>query len=162
MTKLTEEMVIARSKQSDLASIKKLNCWWVFSFMIFNLNLNFQLRFILIHRYSFIHSFILKSIFAVFFSALHSLMIVWWRKASKGKLLLPSGCILQGCNLYRLTRLRYSKPNLLVKLKLLLQILCVFFILVIISKVYGDLLKHCKWVKFLRKLDEYLASAFLY
>ncbi|KAL5291072.1 C21orf2 family protein [Megaselia abdita] len=27
MTKLTEEMVIARSKQSDLASIKKLNCW---------------------------------------------------------------------------------------------------------------------------------------
>ncbi|XP_037931711.1 cilia- and flagella-associated protein 410 isoform X4 [Teleopsis dalmanni] len=27
MTRLTEEMVIARSKQSDLASIKKLNCW---------------------------------------------------------------------------------------------------------------------------------------
>lgn len=27
MTKLTEEMVIARSRQSDLASIKKLNCW---------------------------------------------------------------------------------------------------------------------------------------
>ncbi|XP_036338162.1 adenylate cyclase, terminal-differentiation specific-like isoform X1 [Rhagoletis pomonella] len=27
MTRLTEEMVIARSKQSDLGSIKKLNCW---------------------------------------------------------------------------------------------------------------------------------------
>ncbi|XP_075162490.1 uncharacterized protein LOC142235119 isoform X8 [Haematobia irritans] len=27
MTRLTEEMVIARSKQSDLSSIKKLNCW---------------------------------------------------------------------------------------------------------------------------------------
>lgn len=27
MTRLTEEMVIARSRQSDLASIKKLNCW---------------------------------------------------------------------------------------------------------------------------------------
>ncbi|XP_037044144.1 TPR-containing protein DDB_G0280363 isoform X2 [Bradysia coprophila] len=27
MTKLTEEMVIARSRQSDLSSIKKLNCW---------------------------------------------------------------------------------------------------------------------------------------
>lgn len=27
MARLTEEMVIARSKQSDLASIKKLNCW---------------------------------------------------------------------------------------------------------------------------------------
>ncbi|KAL7049511.1 hypothetical protein ACKWTF_003733 [Chironomus riparius] len=27
MTKLTEEMIIARSKQSDLSQIKKLNCW---------------------------------------------------------------------------------------------------------------------------------------
>lgn len=27
MTRLTEEMVIARSRQSDLGSIKKLNCW---------------------------------------------------------------------------------------------------------------------------------------
>ncbi|XP_045531414.1 cilia- and flagella-associated protein 410 isoform X4 [Pieris brassicae] len=27
MARLTEEMVIARSKQSDLSSIKKLNCW---------------------------------------------------------------------------------------------------------------------------------------
>lgn len=27
MTRLTEEMVIARSRQSDLSSIKKLNCW---------------------------------------------------------------------------------------------------------------------------------------
>lgn len=27
MARLTEEMVIARSKQSDLAAIKKLNCW---------------------------------------------------------------------------------------------------------------------------------------
>ncbi|XP_077284851.1 uncharacterized protein LOC143910311 isoform X1 [Arctopsyche grandis] len=27
MTKLTEEMVVARSKQSDLSNIKRLNCW---------------------------------------------------------------------------------------------------------------------------------------
>lgn len=27
MSRLTEEMVIARSKQSDLSTIKKLNCW---------------------------------------------------------------------------------------------------------------------------------------
>ncbi|XP_055688702.1 protein tilB isoform X5 [Lutzomyia longipalpis] len=27
MTKLTEEMVIARSRQSDLSTVKKLNCW---------------------------------------------------------------------------------------------------------------------------------------
>lgn len=27
MTRLTEEMIIARSKQSDLTAIKKLNCW---------------------------------------------------------------------------------------------------------------------------------------
>lgn len=31
MSKLTEEMVIARSRQSDLSSIKKLNCWYVLS-----------------------------------------------------------------------------------------------------------------------------------
>lgn len=29
MARLTEEMIIARSKQSDLTSIKKLNCWCV-------------------------------------------------------------------------------------------------------------------------------------
>lgn len=29
MARLTEEMIIARSKQSDLTQIKKLNCWCV-------------------------------------------------------------------------------------------------------------------------------------
>lgn len=29
MARLTEEMIIARSKQSDLSQIKKLNCWLV-------------------------------------------------------------------------------------------------------------------------------------
>lgn len=29
MARLTEEMIIARSKQSDLTAIKKLNCWCV-------------------------------------------------------------------------------------------------------------------------------------
>lgn len=29
MAKLTEEMIIARSKLSDLSQVKKLNCWWV-------------------------------------------------------------------------------------------------------------------------------------
>lgn len=29
MTKLTEEMVIARTRQSDLSTVKKLNCWYV-------------------------------------------------------------------------------------------------------------------------------------
>lgn len=29
MAKLTEEMIIARSKCSDLRMIKKLNCWYV-------------------------------------------------------------------------------------------------------------------------------------
>ena len=27
MVKLTEEMVVARTRISDLASVKKLNCW---------------------------------------------------------------------------------------------------------------------------------------
>lgn len=30
MARLTEEMVIARSRQSDLSTVKKLNCWYVF------------------------------------------------------------------------------------------------------------------------------------
>lgn len=34
MSKLTEEMVIARSRQSDLSSIKKLNCWYVYLYLI--------------------------------------------------------------------------------------------------------------------------------
>lgn len=33
MARLTEEMVIARSKQSDLSAIKKLNCWWVIMYL---------------------------------------------------------------------------------------------------------------------------------
>jgi len=29
MTKLTEDMIIARTKSSDLGAVKKLNCWYV-------------------------------------------------------------------------------------------------------------------------------------
>lgn len=40
MARLTEEMVIARSRQSDLSTVKKLNCWFVF-FFYFISNFNF-------------------------------------------------------------------------------------------------------------------------
>lgn len=36
MARLTEEMVIARSRQSDLSTVKKLNCWYVFFISNFN------------------------------------------------------------------------------------------------------------------------------
>lgn len=38
MARLTEEMVIARSRQSDLSTVKKLNCWYVCFFFISNFN----------------------------------------------------------------------------------------------------------------------------
>lgn len=31
MVKLTEEMVVARTRISDFSAVKKLNCWWVFT-----------------------------------------------------------------------------------------------------------------------------------
>lgn len=40
MARLTEEMIIARSKQSDLTAIKKLNCWCVLPPRWFILNLS--------------------------------------------------------------------------------------------------------------------------